>query len=110
ESQGLCRSPSAVSHNPDSVRGVFRSARRSKVRLGVLRRVGSLLVLLAVDSVSCALRIRVARRPARMFGAVSVSNEHGEGAASRDYLPRDCNLPVFQKEILAVIAAGPCLH
>src|ERR1041384_4917472 len=110
KSTGLCRPPPAVSHISDSVRSVFRSTPRGQDCFGVIRRVGSLLVLLAADPLSRALRARVAHRPAPVFGAVSLPNEHGQGAALCDCLPRDRDSPVFQKEILAVTAARTCLH
>src|SRR5437868_3943634 len=89
ERKRLRGSSSALSHFSDSVRGVSQSTAGCENRLSSVWQPGRAFVLLVADSLSHAVRARVAARTARLFGAVFVSDEHGEGAAVRDHLSRN---------------------
>src|ERR1041385_7026067 len=106
----LRRSPSAFSHVSDPIRCVSRSAARSEDRVGGLWQSRGALLLLANNSFSHSLRARVVASPVGLFGAVSVSDEHGQGTALRDHLPRPRDLFFLSPEILAAVADRAVVH
>jgi hypothetical protein len=74
----------------------------AKVASVVFRQFGIDFVLLVADVFPNSLRARVAGGPDGVFCSVSVSDEHGEGAAAGDRVFGDRDRVVLQKEILAV--------
>src|ERR1041385_4881200 len=103
--QRLCGPSSAVPHHSDSVRSVIRSKISREDCVGNFWKSGGAVVLLAAAALSRALRARLVDCAARLFGAVFVSHEHGEGAAICDHFPGCRDSPVFPAEILAAVAA-----
>src|SRR5215203_250118 len=110
ESERLCGPPSAVPYISNSLCRVFRRSIGRKNSLSAVWKRGSPFLLLAAAPLSSSLRAHLVNRFAGVFGAVSVSHEHGQGAAVRDHLPDRRGSPVFQKKILALAAAGPDLY
>src|SRR5215218_9083314 len=108
--KGLCGPSPAVPHIPDPVCRVSRSTAWRQDRVCILRWAGRAVVFLAVAALSRALRARLADRATRLFGAVFVSNEHGQGAAPRYRLRHNRDSPVLQEKILAIAAAGARLY
>src|SRR5262249_46477037 len=105
ECERLCEPSSAVPHISDSICRVFRSAAWCEDRVRNFWWTGAALVLLVVAEVSNSLPTGVVDRVARVCAAVSVSDEHGQGAAVRDHLSDPRDSPVFQTQILAAAAA-----
>ncbi len=108
ESKRLCGPSPVVPHISDALRGDFRRTARSEDRVGSLWRTRCAFVLLAFAEVSNTLSARVVDRGAGLRAAVSVSDEHGQGAAVRDHVPGRRDPPVFQTKILAT--AAPRTH
>src|SRR5229473_2562831 len=92
ESPRLRRSPPAVSHHPDSVHVVSRFADGSEGGRGRLRQPGRSLLLLADRALRNSLPADLVTGATRLLGALSLSDEHDEGAALRDHLSGDCHL------------------
>src|SRR5712691_11214988 len=82
----LRRSSPAVSHHPDSVYVVSRSADRSESCRGFVRQPGRLFLLLAGGALRNSLPADLVAGVARLLGALSLSDEHDKGAALRDHL------------------------
>src|SRR5215467_11318957 len=105
EFERLCGPSPVVPHISDPICSVFRSATGREDRVRNLWWTGRALVLLAPAEVSNSLPVGVVDRVAVLRAAVSVSDEHDQGAAVCDHLPDPRDSLVFQTQILAAAAA-----
>src|SRR5215213_976629 len=106
----LCGPSPVVPHLSDPICCISGPTHGREDRIDDFRKPGGAFVLLAVAALSRAVPVRLVVCAARLLGAVFVSNEHGEGAAICDHLPRHRDSPVLHAEILAVAATGPRLY
>ncbi len=91
----LCGSSSALPYISDSIRRCFRSASGRESIFGFLRWARGLFLLLAAGSLSRPVRAPLVDGAARLFSSISVSDEHGQGPATRHRLPDRRDSPVF---------------
>src|ERR1043166_2195097 len=106
----LRRSSPAVSLFPDTLHVVWRPSTGSEDLGHHLCKPGVVFLLLVHGSPSHSL---LAARPAgiaRVFGAISLPAQHGQGAALRDHLPNHRHSFLVSKEILAAAAVEFCIY